>query len=65
MYQRSMTDNGPSPEYLFIYPWTVTAAVVAVTHLSCLSQLPLPLLLSVRVEMRMKGGEWENEDEAP
>ena len=29
-----MTDNGPSPEYLFIYPWTVTAAVLADTRTS-------------------------------
>lgn len=26
-----MTDNGPAPEYLFIYPWTVKAAVLTDT----------------------------------
>lgn len=36
-----MTDNGPSTEYLFIYPWTVTAAVPADTHLCTLRWLVL------------------------
>lgn len=36
-----MTDNGPAPEYLFIYPRTLKAAVLTDTIYS-LSWLPLP-----------------------
>lgn len=69
--QDCMTDNGPSTEYLFIYPWTVTAAVSADTHLCILRRLVFSSPakdLTLRMEagwLLEKEGVQEIWDEAP